>query len=204
MIGCDGLCVEAGSFSLRSVTFTVPSGGHAVLCGPTASGKTTLLEAIAGALRPSRGRVILDGVDVTDAPIESRSVGLVHQHGYLFPHLSVRENVCYAADDDSTVDDLLMRFDIAHLAARDVAALSGGERQLTALCRALASRPRVLLLDESYSALDRERRAAAMAITARYAADWSLTTLHVTHDPADHIASGAMVLRMRAGELRIG
>ena len=178
---------------LRDVSFAVPAGGHAVLTGPTASGKTTLLEIITGAIAPTSGRVIANGVDVTTTPPESRGIGYVPQHGYLFPHLDVRRNIEYGAIGSGAADDLANRFGIAHLLNRGIADLSGGERQLTALCRALAPRPRILLLDEPLSALDPQRCSATLNELAALQTEERFTVLHVTHHPAD---AGLATLRL--------
>lgn len=201
MIACHGVCARAGAFALRDVTLTVPDGGYAVLAGPTASGKTTLLETIAGVRRPAAGRIALNGVDVTHTPPEERRVGFAYQNAYLFPHLSVAANVAYGAADDAIARSLLERFGVASLSARGVAALSGGERQIVALCRALATRPRVLLLDEPFSAIDRERREQVRGIVAALHAEWATTTLHVTHDEADLLPLPAQRLEMRNGRV---
>lgn len=182
---------------LRDVSFAVPAGGHAVLTGPTASGKTTLLEIITGAIAPTSGRVIANGVDVTTTPPESRGIGYVPQHGYLFPHLDVRRNIEYGAKGMSPADDLANRFGIAHLLNRGITDLSGGERQLTALCRALAPRPRILLLDEPLSALDSQRCSATLNELAALQTEEQFTVLHVTHHPAD---AGLATLRLEMND----
>lgn len=185
MIECVDIQAQVGNFTIRGASFIVPAGAHAVLTGPTASGKTTLLELIAGGIAPTAGSVRIDGRDVTIHAPESRGVGLVPQHGYLFPHLNVRQNVAYGNRDERIVSQLTRRFGVDHLLDRAVSALSGGERQLVALCRALAARPTALLLDEPVSALDRTRRAAVLREFADLQAEWGLTVLHVTHDETD-------------------
>ncbi|MEO8945774.1 MAG: ATP-binding cassette domain-containing protein [Gemmatimonadaceae bacterium] len=197
MLECRQLSVRAGTFMLRDVSFAIPSGGHAVLTGPTASGKTTLLELVAGAMAPTSGSVIANGVDVTNTPAESRGIGYVPQHGYLFPHLDVRRNIEYGANAVGTADNLASRFGIAHLLNRDITSLSGGERQLTALCRAVAPQPRILLLDEPLSALDSQRCSAALNELAALQTEQQFTVLHVTHHPAD---AGLATLRLEMSD----
>lgn len=201
MIGCHRVSARAGAFVLHDVTFAVPHGGYAVLSGPTASGKTTLLETIAGVRPLVAGSIQLDDADVTDTPPELRRVGFAYQHAYLFPHLTVERNVAYGAADDSIARTLLDRFDVASLAPRSVTTLSGGERQIVSLCRALATRPRILLLDEPFSAIDRERREHVRAIVARLHAELGATTLHVTHDESDLLPLPAQRLELRDGAL---
>lgn len=185
MIQCRDVSASAGNFQIRNVSFVVPDGSHAVLTGPTASGKSTLLQIIAGGIRPDAGTISIDGADVTHHAPELRSVGIVPQHGYLFPHLNARRNVEYRAQDRETALNLTRRFGIEHLMDREVAALSGGERQLVALCRALAPRPSALLMDEPFSALDESRRRAILLEFHGLQAEWRLTVLHVTHDVTD-------------------
>lgn len=183
------------------MSFTIPEGAYAVLAGPTASGKTTLLETIAGAVQPWTGVIRLNGGDVSGVPPERRRLGVVLQHGYLFQHLTVRENVEYGASNAASARELMERFAINHLADRGVVALSGGERQVVALCRALATRPRILLLDEPFSALDPSRRDVVRAETAALHHDWQLTTMHVTHDEHEALAVATMRLQMNDGTL---
>ncbi|MGH7646661.1 MAG: ATP-binding cassette domain-containing protein [Gemmatimonadaceae bacterium] len=180
MIGVSGLGARVGTFQLQDVTFTVPAGQYGVVIGPAGSGKTTLLEAIAGAVAPSAGRVMLDGRDVAWERPERRRLGIVH--GYLFPHLSVAENVGYGAADRGFADAMAERVGARALYDRPVRALSGGEGQLVALARALAVRPSVLLLDEPFSALDPRTRTKTRRIVRDLHRELGITVLQVTHD----------------------
>ncbi|MBK6307429.1 MAG: ATP-binding cassette domain-containing protein [Gemmatimonadetes bacterium] len=182
MIVARDLGARLGSFQLQGVTFTVPSGSYGVVIGPAGSGKTTLLETVAGIVPASGGALQLDGRDARALPPEARRVGLVYQHGYLFPHLSVQENVAYGAADPAAVDEVVRRFELAALRHRDVVSLSGGERQLVAIARALAMRPSILLLDEPFSALDPGRRMRTRREVRAIHREWKLTALQVTHD----------------------
>lgn len=182
MIEVDGLAARVGSFQLRDVTFAVPSGQYGVVIGPAGSGKTTLLETIAGVITPRAGRVMLDGADVTGERPERRRLGIVYQHGYLFPHLSVADNVTYGAADPAFAREIAERVGATAVYDRPVRALSGGERQLVALARALAIRPSVLLLDEPYSALDPRSRTATRRIVRAVHRELGITVLQVTHD----------------------
>ena len=182
MIEARVVSATLGAFALDSVTFGVPEGGYGVVIGPAGSGKTTLLETIAGLVPMRGGEVWLYGRNVTDVRPEDRGLGLVYQHGYLFPHLSVRDNVAYGASDARAVGDMIARFGLSPLLERDVRTLSGGERQIVALARALACRPRVLLLDEPFSALDPRTRAAVRRIVRTLYFEQEFTVLHVTHD----------------------
>jgi molybdate transport system ATP-binding protein len=163
--------------------------GVVALVGPSGAGKTSVLRAIAGLLRPETGRISLDG-DVwldtatgADLPPERRRVGLVFQEYALFPHMTVRANVAYGAR--GRVDELLERFRIGALADARPSAVSGGERQRVALARALARDPAVLLLDEPLSALDAHTRTHVRAELRELLQELALPTVVVTHDFED-------------------
>ena len=201
MIAVDSLTVRVGDFTLDNVSFTVPNGGYGVVIGPAGSGKTTLLESIAGLLPLRSGRVTLVGADVTRLPPERRPVGLVYQHAYLFPHLTVRENVAYGARSTRDVEEVVDRFGLSLVGDRDVTSLSGGERQLVALARALARRPTVLLLDEPFAALDPRSRAAVRREVRTMYFDRGCTVLHVTHDFEEAGLVGDVAILLDKGRL---
>ena len=201
MIRFDGIAATKGRFELRDVTFALDPGAYGVVIGPAGSGKTTLLEVAAGLLAPSAGRLEVGGVDAHALPPEDRRVGLVYQHAFLFPHLSVRENVAYGAADDATLDEAAARMGVTELMSREVRGLSGGERQLVALARALARRPRLLLLDEPFSALDPRRRAVIRREVRALHGAWGLTTLQVTHDFAEAGMLGDQAILLDGGRV---
>lgn len=201
MIEVRGLGAQVGDFVLRDISFEVPRGSWGVVIGPAGSGKTTLLETIAGVVPARAGTVRLDGVAVTDAPVHQRRVGLVYQHAYLFPHLSVAANVRYGASDEALVAEVMTRLAVAPLADRDVRGLSGGERQLVALARALAQRPDILLLDEPFSALDPKRRARTRRTVRDFHRAWGTTVLQVTHDFAEAGMLGDVAILVDAGRV---
>jgi len=182
VIEARGLSARVGAFELTDVTFVLPRGCYGVVIGPAGSGKTTLLETIAGIIRPTAGALRLDDRNALGVPPERRGLGLVYQHGYLFPHLSVADNVAYGASDPSTVDEVIRRFEVGSLRDREVASLSGGERQLVSLARTFARRPSILLLDEPFGALDPRRRAQTRREVRALHREWRLTILQVTHD----------------------
>jgi molybdate/tungstate transport system ATP-binding protein len=201
MISVAKLAARVGAFALEDISFDVPHGAYGVVIGPTGSGKTTLLEVIAGLVPQRGGALSLGGRDATHEPADARNVGLVYQLGFLFPHLSVEDNVRYGAADADTARAIARRFGVADLYARPVRSLSGGERQLVALARALARRPAVLLLDEPFSALDPARRAAARRELRAIHREWGLTTLHVTHDFAEAGSLGDVAVLLDAGRV---
>jgi len=201
MIDVNGITVRLGDFTLDDVSFTVPNGAYGVVIGPAGAGKTTLLEAIAGLLPLRAGHVRLRGADVTRLPPERRPVGLVYQHAYLFPHLTVSANVAYGAVDDDAVAESMDRFGLKLIGERDVRSLSGGERQLVALARALARRPEVLLLDEPFAALDPRSRAAVRREVRTMYFDRRCTVLHVTHDFEEAGLVGDVAVLLDKGHL---
>ena len=201
MIEVTGLAARVGSFALEGVTFVLPSGGYGIVIGPAGSGKTTLLETIAGIVPARAGTVRLRGDDVTRAPPEERALAMVYQHAYLFPHRSVGENVEYGARDRASARALADRFGIGGLSRRDVRSLSGGERQLVALSRALATRPSVLLLDEPFAALDPRRRAAARREVRAVQREWGLTVLQGTHDFGEAGLLGDLAILLDSGRV---
>ncbi len=174
--------------------------------GPSGAGKTTVLRAIAGAIRPAAGRVtvgervLFDADRRVDLPPEARRVGYVFQEYALFPHMTVRDNVGFAGRE--RVDELLERFGIAGLADARPGALSGGERQRVALARAIASDPQVLLLDEPLSALDTHTRERVRGELRGLLHELALPTVMVTHDFQDATALADRVGVIVAGRIR--
>jgi molybdate transport system ATP-binding protein len=172
-------------FELR-LELEVAEGETVALVGPSGAGKTTVLRAIAGAVRPRSGRIALgeralfDSARRVNLPPESRRVGYVFQEYALFPHMSVRQNVAFGGAERA--DELLHRFGIAHLAKARPPRLSGGERQRVGLARALASDPAVLLFDEPLSALDAHTRGQVRAELHDLLHELRLPSLLVTHD----------------------
>jgi molybdate transport system ATP-binding protein len=185
------------------------------LFGPSGSGKTSLLEVIAGLRRPARGRVavgdevLLDTAGRRDCPPHQRRVGYVPQDGALFPHLDVRRNVLYGvrrsdsrlAIPDSRLTQISATLDIAHLMDRRVRELSGGERQRVAIARALMSSPRILLLDEPLTGIDRDRRERILPYLLRIRRDLHVPMVYVTHDARELGEIADRVLRLDGGRL---
>jgi molybdopterin-binding protein len=201
MISLQHVTAGTGNFQLTDVTFDVPQGAYGIVIGPAGAGKTTLLETIAGVVRASAGRIVLSGEDLTAAPPERRRIGIVYQHAYLFPHLSVRENVHYGATNAQAADEMTARFAIQRFGDRSVESLSGGERQLVAIARALARRPEVLLLDEPFSALDPRTRGFARRVLRSIYYERRFTVLQVTHDFAEAGLLGDLAIILDRGRV---
>lgn len=206
MIGLSGLTVQVGTFELQNIALEVPTGGYALIIGPTASGKTTLLEAIAGHVRPRQGRVVLHGEDVTALPPERRKLGFVYQQYHLFPHLSVHDNIAYGLDRRANgtaarVRELADMLGIGSLLERGTRGLSGGEQQRVAIARALAPRPRILLLDEPFASVDPATRAILRRELRTVHEREGITTLQVTHDFDDALRLGDLVAVLADGRI---
>lgn len=190
MLEIESLAVATGGFRLSDVDLRMTRGEcHAVL-GPSGSGKSTLLNAILGLLPLEGGSIRIAGEDVTRVPVERRGLGYVPQQIGLFPHLTVRDNLAYSArargvpptEFRPLVDELVAATGIGPLLNRRPATLSGGERQRVGLVRALASRPRLVLLDEPFAALHESLKRELWMLLADLRRKWQLTVLHVTHD----------------------
>lgn len=201
MIETERASARVGGFALRDVSLMIPQGAWGIVLGPAGAGKTTLLETIAGVRRLASGRVMLRGMDVSHQPPEARGVGIVYQHGFLFPHLGVDDNVRYGARDGAYADEISARLGVTPLRGRDVRGLSGGERQLVAMARALAPRPDILLLDEPFTALDPRSRARARRAVHELQREQGITVLQVTHDFAEAGTLGDVAVVLENGRL---
>jgi molybdate transport system ATP-binding protein len=167
------------------------SARSVAIVGPSGAGKSTLLRVLAGVEHRARGEVVVDGTVWLDpsrgmvVPPWERRVGWVPQEMLLFPHLSVRENMGFAGGSDGEVEETAALLQVAHLLDRRPRRLSGGERQRVALGRALLSAPRLLLLDEPFSALDRALREQISATVRRLIVERKIPLVLVSHDDAD-------------------
>ncbi|MGI9054058.1 MAG: GNAT family N-acetyltransferase [Ilumatobacteraceae bacterium] len=199
---------DGGEAVLAGVSLHVGDSEVVALLGPSGSGKSTLLRIVAGLLVPDRGRILVDGRDVTETPTHRRGVGMVFQDEQLFPHRSVAANVDFglrmlptdrrppAAERSRRVAELLAIVGLAGFEHRRVTELSGGEAKRVALARSLAPSPRVLLLDEPLTGLDRELHDRLTGELARILRATGTTSLLVTHDAAEAAAVADRVVRM--------
>lgn len=188
------------------------TGGITALFGPSGAGKSVTLATVAGLLRPARGTVVLDGHTVADAwrrvhvPTQQREVGMVFQHAALLPHRSPLGNVALAVrrardrrERSLVARQWLERVRAVHLADAPTTRLSGGEQQLVALARALAGEPRLLLLDEPFSALDQPTRDSLRALVRGIVAEEGIAALLVTHDRDDITAVADRIVHYEPG-----
>jgi molybdate transport system ATP-binding protein len=182
-----------------------------VLFGPSGAGKSTVLRAIAGVLRPDTARVVFQDKVWADTaahvfvPPHQRGIGYLGQHSTLFPHLSVLENVQFGirtlVDSAERAQAMLALFHADDLIQRRVHSLSGGERQRVLLARALATTPRLLLLDEPFTGLDYALRETLLEDLKRYLAEHPTPVLSVTHDVSEVFTVDADVVVMQAGRI---
>jgi molybdate transport system ATP-binding protein len=180
-----------------SAAFDVECSVLAVV-GDSGAGKSCLLEVLAGAVRD--GEVTLDGMRLSDLPLHERRVGWVTQEPALFPHMDVAANLAFSPRARG-VDEIAAALDIAHLLSRRPAHLSGGERRRVALARALASDPRLLLLDEPFNGLDERRRRAALSLLTRVATSFGVPMVLVSHVAEEVIGLADHALRLDGGRL---
>ena len=204
MITLNQVTIQSGGFRLANISLRITPGEYIALMGRTGQGKTTLLEAIAGLRDVVAGSIRIEDCDVTSLPPAARGVGYVPQDLALFPTMTVAENLAFALHVRgmareaiaARVGDLADWLGIAPLLARNVRQLSGGEAQRTALGRALAFEPKVMLLDEPFSALDETTREEMHRLMQRIREKTGVTVLHVTHSRSEAVALATRVIEM--------
>ncbi|WP_283178957.1 ABC transporter ATP-binding protein [Gemmobacter sp. 24YEA27] len=198
-----------GSPVLTDITVDFPSGSFTSLLGPSGSGKTTLLRIIAGFITPEAGQVTIGGEDVTRIPVWARNIGMVFQSYALFPHMSVRDNVAFGlgrrgvkgAEAKRRVDEALEMVRLPGFAERLPKQLSGGQQQRVAMARAIVTGPKVLLLDEPLSALDRRLRQEMQVELLSLQREIGVTTIFVTHDQEEALTLSDQVAILDRGRI---
>lgn len=209
-IHIEGLTKRYGSmYALDSVDLEVKSGEFLTLLGPSGSGKTTLLMAIAGFNRPDAGSIRFDDTEMILSPPHKRNVGMVFQSYALFPHMTVAENVAFplklrgvpAQESAARVAEALATVQLDDLGGRDIDQLSGGQRQRVALARAFVFRPRILLMDEPLSALDKKLREQMQIELKHLHEKLGVTTVYVTHDQREALTMSDRIAVINHGRL---
>lgn len=180
-----------------------------VIIGPSGAGKTTLFNLIIGLLHDERWSFMIDGEELVQKPIEKRQLGVVFQNYELFPHLSAQDNILivmksrnnYNAETVQLLDQYKLQLNLDKCWYTLAENLSGGEKQRVALLRAVMSQPKLLLLDEPFSALDENNRNESRQLIKKFVTDLKLTTLLITHDQKDVEIFGDKVIRLLDGRL---
>ncbi len=196
--------------AVRDVNLTIESGEFMVLLGPSGSGKSTILYMIAGIYKPTRGRILFDGRDVTHKPPMERNVGMVFQNYALYPHMRVYDNIAFPLRIRRMPEDEIARrvksvaemLRIGHLLDRYPWQLSGGQQQRVAIARALVKEPQVLLLDEPLSNLDALLRIHVRSELKRLQRKLGITTIHVTHDQSEAMAIADRIALINEGRVQ--
>jgi putative spermidine/putrescine transport system ATP-binding protein len=195
--------------ALDDVTLEIAAGEFVALLGPSGCGKTTLLRAVAGFIRPDAGDILVDGERVNHISVRERGIGIVFQSYALFPHMTVYENVAYGlrargaagADVEARVREVIELVRLGELKDRLPRQLSGGQQQRVAVARVLAVQPRLLLLDEPFSALDRSLRLDMQIEIRRLQRELGLTAVLVTHDQDEAMSMADRIAVMNRGRV---
>ncbi len=191
--------------ALDDVSLTVPDSSTTAVLGPSGSGKSTLLRAIAGLQPLDGGRVLWDGVDVTNVAVHRRGFGLMFQDFALFPHLTVAGNVAFGLEMSdhpvprARVAEVLGLVGLEAFADRTIHGLSGGEQQRVALARALAPEPTLLMFDEPLGSVDQALRGSLVAELRQLLDELATTAIYVTHDQEEAFAVADHIVVMRQG-----
>ncbi|MDO5755509.1 MAG: ATP-binding cassette domain-containing protein [Tissierellia bacterium] len=180
--------IRLGEHHFRCDDFHLSPGERLGIMGPSGSGKTVFLESIAGRFPLQRGKISLEGIDITNHPPENRHLSMVYQDYCLFPFLNVRENILFPSrfktfkHAEKRCEELLHMLQLKPLENREIAHLSGGEKQRIALARAVLIRPKLLLLDEPLSSLDSGIKKIAFQYLLDFIKKEQITSIMVTHD----------------------
>lgn len=195
--------------ALDNVSITFENGGFFALLGPSGSGKTTLLRTIAGFYYPESGSIRIGDRNVEKVPVEKRDIGMMFQNYALFPNMTVADNVGFGlrvrkvpvAEEKRRIAEALDLVQLGALADRRPSQLSGGQRQRVALARAIVTNPKVLLLDEPLSALDKTLRVDMQIELKRIQREVGITTIFVTHDQEEALTLSDQIGILRAGKI---
>lgn len=192
---------------LDDISLQIKKGEIVSILGPSGSGKTTLLNLILGITDISSGKIIYDGEDITNVPLEKRGFNIVFQDYALFPNLTAYENVVYGLRNkpgistEQDVQDFIHLLGLEEHLNKRISQLSGGQKQRVALARTMVMKPKILLLDEPLSALDGVIKESIKSKIKEIAREFSLTTIIVTHDPEEALTLSDKVLIINDGEI---
>lgn len=208
------LCIEhlykrLGEFQLKDINLQINEGEYFVILGPTGTGKTVILEVIAGMYKPDSGNLFLHGKNLINIPPEKRNIGFVYQDYALFPHLSVKENIVFGLkakriskkEIKEKLDEIVSMFKIEHLLSRYPGNLSGGEQQRVAIARALITLPKILLMDEPLSSLDPSTKIRFQNMFKEVHNRMGTTTIHITHDFNEALYLADRIAVMKSGTI---
>ncbi len=170
---------------LKNISFDVYDGEIISIIGPSGCGKTSILKIIAGIIKNHEGQIILDGIDITNTPINIRNINLVFQDFSLFPHMTVYENMLIASKDENKINYVLRELNLLHLTEKYSNQMSGGEQQRCAIARSIIYNPRVLLLDEPFSNIDKITTNQIRLKILKLLKEFKISTIMVTHDLED-------------------
>jgi molybdate/tungstate transport system ATP-binding protein len=209
MIKINNLSKNWKEFKLDNVNLEIENGEYFVILGPSGSGKTLLLELIAGIWSTDSGKIYIENNEVTNFPPERRGVGFVYQNYMLFPHKTVFENIAFGLEMrkikknmiKNRVEEMMELFNISHLTSRLPRTLSGGEQQRTALARALIIYPKVLILDEPLSAVDRNTKEELIKELKKVHKKFNITIIHVTHNFDEALMLADRIAIMNKGKI---
>ncbi len=208
MLELKDISKRFGDFVINSLSLKVEMGDYLVLLGQSGSGKSVILQIIAGLIKADSGKIIIDGHDCTNEKIQNRQAGYLFQDYALFPHLSVNENIKYPlkntniahVEAEYKIAEISNLFEISHLLRKMPETLSGGEKQRVALARALVVQPKILLLDEPLSAIDTQLKAQIRDLLRKINKNGQ-TIIHITHDQEEAISLANKVAVIHNGSV---
>lgn len=196
-----------GTPVLRDITLDIEDGEIVSILGPSGCGKTTLLNLILGIVDADGGRIIFNGQDMTNVPMEKRGFNIVFQDYALFPNLNVYQNITYGLrnrpeiSSKEEVEELISLLGLEEHLSKRIGQLSGGQKQRVALARTMVMKPKILLLDEPLSALDGVIKESIKDRIKTIAQEYNLTTIIVTHDPEEALTLSDRVMIINDGEI---
>ena len=196
-----------GTVVLKNISLDIGEGEIVSILGPSGCGKTTLLNLILGIVDADGGRIIFNGEDLTDVPMEKRGFNIVFQDYALFPNLNVYQNITYGLrnkpeiSSKEEVEELIRLLGLEEHLTKRIGQLSGGQKQRVALARTMVMKPKILLLDEPLSALDGVIKESIKDRIRTIAKEYNLTTIIVTHDPEEALTLSDRVMIINDGEI---